>query len=167
MTAEVLPYSSLAEFCGRCVLPLTVTDLRPDDESRCSVCLEAMDAATSPKDIFVLTPCKHFFHAVCISEWMHSTSAQRGTCPNCRLALFVPDRLEIAQRPGPRPQAIITPGINDQLAEMQTRITELAEALENVDMPEGFEGAFGTVAEAQRHLCRAFNVLIGQYDTPA
>lgn len=45
------------------------------ERHQCSVCLNEIKANTS-----VLTPCGHFFHQDCLSEWLY----KNHTCPLCR-----------------------------------------------------------------------------------
>ncbi|KAF2681223.1 hypothetical protein K458DRAFT_406586 [Lentithecium fluviatile CBS 122367] len=67
-------------------------------------CLENLGAAedgdtNTPRSCVVvhLEPYSHFYHDSCIRAWFTSTRPERGTCPNCRKALFIPDRLTAQQ----------------------------------------------------------------------
>ncbi|MCO5591810.1 hypothetical protein L7F22_045802 [Adiantum nelumboides] len=46
----------------------------------CHICLETLQAASSPPPSTTLLPCNHAFHLRCISQWLHLTSS----CPVCR-----------------------------------------------------------------------------------
>ncbi|XP_004706520.1 E3 ubiquitin-protein ligase DZIP3 isoform X1 [Echinops telfairi] len=58
-----------------------------DEEEPCVICHENLSA----ENLSVL-PCAHKFHAQCIQPWL----IQQGTCPTCRLHVFLPEEF-----PGP------------------------------------------------------------------
>ncbi|KAM7276824.1 hypothetical protein ACFE04_018690 [Oxalis oulophora] len=53
--------------------------VREEDGKRCAVCLEDFE----PKELVMVTPCKHMFHEECIVPWVKS----HGQCPVCRFAI--------------------------------------------------------------------------------
>lgn len=77
---------SQAEFLQHGIL--TVSQI-PED--RCSVCL--MEYTLSDTIVKLLSCSKCYFHADCIKAWFRSTHQKRGTCPNDRTELFIPDRI--------------------------------------------------------------------------
>ena len=48
-----------------------------DENKRCLICLEDL----IKKDIVINLPCFHFFHKLCIIEWINS----HANCPLCKI----------------------------------------------------------------------------------
>ncbi|CAO2631791.1 E3 ubiquitin-protein ligase DZIP3 [Lemmus lemmus] len=57
-------------------------DNEEEEEEPCVICHENL----SPENLSVL-PCAHKFHSQCIRPWL----MQQGTCPTCRLHIFLPE----------------------------------------------------------------------------
>ncbi|KAK2965346.1 hypothetical protein RJ640_013809 [Escallonia rubra] len=51
-----------------------------EDDKRCAICLDDFE----PRQLVVLTPCRHMFHEDCIVPWVKSN----GKCPVCRSAIY-------------------------------------------------------------------------------
>jgi hypothetical protein len=61
------------------------------NQTTCSVCVEL---CLEGEDVVNLVPCANcYFHRECIVSWFTSSSSKRGTCPNDRVVLFMPDRI--------------------------------------------------------------------------
>ena len=56
------------------------------ERHQCSVCLNEIKANSS-----VVTPCDHFFHQDCLSEWLYTAN----TCPLCRTFLKESEAIEM------------------------------------------------------------------------
>ena len=52
------------------------TDSTMKELPACAICLEEFSA----QEKLARLPCKHFFHAKCIKDWL----VLNATCPNCR-----------------------------------------------------------------------------------
>ncbi|KAH9867115.1 hypothetical protein IAQ61_007707 [Plenodomus lingam] len=70
----------------------------------CTICLERL-----LRDVVRLHACNHMFHTECIIPWFDRSAPRngdrRGTCPNCRCELYVPD-----------PQPSLLPALRDPQA---------------------------------------------------
>ena len=75
----------------------------------CAVCLD-MDTPVDMK----LNPCKHEFHAACITQWV----AQNFSCPLCRqtIQLFLPLEAEAEQAQQPAPSTSADDGVSARAA---------------------------------------------------
>ena len=61
--------------CAICMQEIVVSVMRPNDSNSGATWLERM--------MYMVTPCRHIFHANCLQEWMKS----RLVCPICREGL--------------------------------------------------------------------------------
>ncbi|KAF2250982.1 hypothetical protein BU26DRAFT_562943 [Trematosphaeria pertusa] len=109
-------------FCTR-VLPLTATYKRPASGTQCSICCEELREQGHTHSVVILTDCYHFFHTACILPWFTGSNQRRGSCPNCRRELFVPDRLSV-----PPDEADVLPGV----LELQERVEGMDRTLDRM-----------------------------------
>ncbi|CAO2150305.1 unnamed protein product [Urochloa humidicola] len=61
-------------------------------DGTCSVCLGEL--AEDGEALKMLTPCKHYFHAVCVDLWLRKS--KRATCPICRAPTAKPKKNPVA-----------------------------------------------------------------------
>ncbi len=53
-----------------------------EDPPECVICMSAIESS----DVYMLAPCDHVFHEMCLTQWME----QKMECPTCRGALPIP-----------------------------------------------------------------------------
>ncbi|KAH9866094.1 hypothetical protein J1614_008658 [Plenodomus biglobosus] len=79
-----------SEFYMTGVLPVSPEVLAADVPVSCTICVDPLE-----EGVVRLQLCGHLFHAACITRWFDCNSPRngrrRGTCPNCRCELYVPD----------------------------------------------------------------------------
>ncbi|KAF2702759.1 hypothetical protein K504DRAFT_464889 [Pleomassaria siparia CBS 279.74] len=85
---------TLSLFLRHCLIPCSAESPYPGN-AQCTICIESYNG---PQDkVSKIVICGHLFHNECIQTWFTSISRMRGTCPNCRTLLFIPDPLTAAQ----------------------------------------------------------------------
>lgn len=58
----------------------------PENPEVCSICLDSLTAGAE----VLLLPCKHFFHKVCMEEWLKQG---RAICPFCKQGIMDDDEM--------------------------------------------------------------------------
>ncbi|KAF2822272.1 hypothetical protein CC86DRAFT_385958 [Ophiobolus disseminans] len=97
LSARSSPFNAAAslrsqgEFYMTGVIPVT-DDFSSPSDVECSICMEQLSS-----DVVKMAACNYHFHAVCILLWFEKSAPRhgkkKGTCPNCRHALYEPDPL--------------------------------------------------------------------------
>ena len=65
-------------------IDIEITAKRLKQSKKCSICCEKFKLGG---DATLLDPCKHFFHDLCILQWLK----KKNTCPLCRKELMTVD----------------------------------------------------------------------------